>query len=272
VPVRCDAPLRADGCKPVTGSWATGGFFDHDDSNLIFDSTRNRWVDLQMFFVPASLLNRTKPYCDNAATDHIRTLSYRTSGDGVRWSRDAACSVQQAGPGPSAQYCPGPFILTKSTIRAPNAQDGDSEEMQFYRVRPFRLGGGSQRMAAHTLLYAPSPIDVPAEARCLGGHGLPGKCCHGAHLPDELWVGPVSNDPTDMAGWQRPSPETPFTPLDIFLSPSQLFWGSDTCLWTQGGRRGLCGACHFIASQDCAHERTVHLPHRSSTCHKLDLH
>ena len=92
VAFRCPAPLTLGGCKPVAGSWSSGQFYDHDDMNLIFDAQRERWVDLQIFLMPASALNRTKPYCDNAAGDCMRVLTVHTSVDaGSSWSPAAAC-------------------------------------------------------------------------------------------------------------------------------------------------------------------------------------
>ena len=219
VAFRCPAPLTVGCCKPVAGGggWFKGQFFDHDDANIIYDAQRSRWVDLQIFLIPAPALNRTKPYCDNAAGNFTRVLTVHTSSTGTSWTPAAACLGEQ-----KSQYCPGPYNTSKAAVLAPGADD--PPELQFYRVRPFFIGGGSSRLAAHALLYAPSPIDVPASARCLGGAGFPGACCHGPHLDDELWLGPPSGDPAELANWTRPfGSGPPFAPLGVFLMPQPLF-------------------------------------------------
>ena len=118
---------------------------------------------------------------------------------------------------------------------------------EFYRIRPFDLGGGSGRFAAHTLNYAPSPIGLnsltrygrqpPQQKFCQGGtNGKPdspsgpcpgtpanptGKdgfakpvCLHGPHMWEEWWLPPPSGDPCDVMGWQRPFKRLKINPQD----------------------------------------------------------
>jgi hypothetical protein len=217
VAFRCAAPLARNGCEPVGGTWKSTAFYDHDDINLIFDASRARWVDVQVALVPAHVLNRTKPFCDNVQGDSMRVVTTRiapAAAGGGGWGANSACLGAQV-----SQYCPGPFNASAGAIFRPSASD--PPELQFYRLRPFVLGGGSARLVGHALIYAPSPLDLPASARCLGGVGAPGVCCHGPHIGDEFWIGPTSGDPADLAGWARPFAGAPrlMMPPGVYLMP-----------------------------------------------------
>ena len=79
------------------------------------------------------------------------------------------------------------IIITKTTVTTTTTGDfrapDDPPELEFYRIRPFTIGS-SKRLAAHVLIYVPSPSDVvvmPGYGRqplwyCKGG------CCHGPHM------------------------------------------------------------------------------------------
>ena len=115
--------------------------------------------------------------------------------------------------------------------------DEDPPELQFYRTRPFFVGG-SGRLAAHVLQYAPSPSQriLGTEygrhpAMCIGTSG---DQCHGPHMctspqlrttcsahtvvslraDEEWWVGPASGDAADTTGWRRPYRRTHAAPHD----------------------------------------------------------
>jgi hypothetical protein len=109
-------------------------FSDKDDLNLIYDTARHIWVDMQIHMVHAEL-----QYCDNAGYGSTRWISARNSTDGAQWSDNYA-------------------------LRGPEA--GDPPELEFYRIRPFYLGS-SGRFAAHTLNYAPSPMAINRLTRYL---------------------------------------------------------------------------------------------------------
>ena len=109
-------------------------FSDKDDLNLIYDTARQIWVDMQIHMVHAEL-----QYCDNAGYGSTRWISARNSTDGAQWSDNYA-------------------------LRGPEA--GDPPELEFYRIRPFYLGS-SGRFAAHTLNYAPSPMAINRLTRYL---------------------------------------------------------------------------------------------------------
>ena len=134
-----------------------------DDLNLIFQPGVGL-VDMQLFWEQNSTIpGGPGVYCDNGGCDKRRVLGTMFSADGVNWN------------------------FTGST-RMPGADINDPPELQFYRMRPFYIGN-TTRLAAHTLLYAPSPsqsILGPAYGRqpnmCVGRNGSE---CHGPHLYEE---------------------------------------------------------------------------------------
>lgn len=151
-------------------------FHDHDDVNLMWSSVRSEYVDLQIMFDSSHALQ----FCDNAGSHRRRVITVRNSTDGATWSNDWGCS----GPGLQNQSCGGEFIPAGAIV--PDSMD--PPELQFYRsellrtrptwpaishenaVRPFWVG---ERLMAHTLLYAPSPVVAP-------GWGLQPPSCDGS--------------------------------------------------------------------------------------------
>ena len=187
---------------------------DKDDLNLIFN--KGRFVDLQIFWrknVSASVMR----YCDSDPCNQARAVTTKTSIDGINWSEDSAA---------------GPIL--------PDEQD--PEDLQFYRSRPFYVGNTS-RVAAHTLLYAPGPplsLVGPKWGRqplkCKVGPTV-GEICHGPHMYEQWWVGPVSGDAAETTGWRRPVSirATHAAPHDAFLmAPPVTFEGKHVWVGSTG--------------------------------------
>ena len=101
---------------------------DKDDLNIIYNHAApgrpGRFVDMQIVWQ-----NHTLRYCDNGGCDRRRVVSAKTSSDGASWGPDLG-------------------LVTPD--------DHDPPELEFYRIRPFYIGG-TTRIAAHTLHYAPAP-------------------------------------------------------------------------------------------------------------------
>jgi hypothetical protein len=77
---------------------AGGVFKDHDDSNLIWSRGTDRWVDMQIMGSPWRFPNGSTTICPHNLSDNggckggPRTVSVRTSEDGVEWSGDWGCA------------------------------------------------------------------------------------------------------------------------------------------------------------------------------------
>jgi len=189
--------------QPTTGSLHIPNFVDHDDANIIYDVPRKRWIDMQIQY---ENLTQPKRFCDNVLGAR-RTVSARIGLDsiGQNWSSDLGCLDRpQIG-----ERCQSGFNTTNmvrpndaARIAQGRRPDEDPPELEFYRIRPFRIPGNLFRLAAHVLLYVPSPSDVvhlPNYGRqplwyCTSG------CCHGPHMYEEWWIGPASGDPADLSG------------------------------------------------------------------------
>ena len=229
---------------------------DKDDLNVIYSN--GRFVDMQIVWQ-----NHSMKYCDNGGCGRRRTVTTKTSDDGVAWSDDAS-----------------PLIV-------PDA--ADPPELQFYRSRPFYIAGTS-RLAAHTLLYAPAPpqsvmgtacqdldthhdrltpavhrphhrrkhdgsasrvtlrawsLGSPARATAThcalspiadGRHPsmcdgvAPNRFCHGPHLYEEWWVGPADGDAANTSGWRRSHRRTHAAPRDAFLMAQPVGF-NDEMVW-----------------------------------------
>ena len=102
-----------------------------DDLNLIYN--KGRYVDMQIFSQNGTA-NKSAPvygkYCDNTGCTR-RVVTAKTSSDGAVWGQNLG-------------------------VRTADDDGTDPPGLQFYRIRPFFLGD-SGRLAAHALLYVPSP-------------------------------------------------------------------------------------------------------------------
>ena len=188
---------------------------DKDDLNLIYNG--GRFVDMQIVW---QKLSTPLKYCDNGGCDQRRIISAKTSSAGAEWSKDLGYRPPDAGIDPPL--------------------------LQFYRMRPFYVAGGNGgaddptggRLAAHVLQYAPAPPQSVVTTKY--GRAPPmcqdssGKYCHAPHLYEEWWLGPTSNDASDVAGWRRPFRLTHAAPHDAFLMAQpvahegQLLWVGST--------------------------------------------
>lgn len=205
--------------------------------------------------------NWTLRYCDNGGCSKRRTVSAKTSTDGVAWGTDHPLITPDQMDPPELEVCPAHFLLcsrrpgcTPAVLALPSlaaAFHGSFEgpcshsqhtcihDAQFYRIRPFYIGN-TTRLAAHTLQYAPSPsLDLLGwdygrqPTKCTDGNG---SLCHGPHMYEEWWVGPASGDAADTAGWRRPYRDTHAAPLDAFLMAPPVAVG-DELVWL--GSTGL---------------------------------
>ena len=205
---------------PTTGTTHTSNFLDHDDANIIYDIPRKRWIDMQIEY---ENLTQPKRYCDNVLGCR-RTVSARIGLDliGENWTSDLGCLDRPQ----TGSRCQTGFNISNmvrpndaARIKQGRLPDEDPPELEFYRIRPFRLPGQPTRIAAHVLLYVPSPSDVvqlPEYGRQPLWHCTSG-CCHGPHMYEEWWIGPDSGNPIDMEGWRRPYDlETRAFPHDIW--------------------------------------------------------
>jgi len=214
------------------GGTEKGMFHDHDDTNVIF--WNNSWVDMQIMYENLTTTGvdynkGRKKYCDNIGTELRRVVTVRTSSDGSVWSQDAGCLDTPQ----TSEHC-----KAFDTSQMITADREDPPELEFYRIRPFYVGtGAARRLMAHVLDYAPSPQEVVYSE----GYGrqplwyCKDRCCHGPHMFEELWVGPASGDPTDMAGWRRPYRDTRFAPHDIWLMAQPLDF-NQSHIWVDNGR------------------------------------
>ena len=174
----------------------------HDDANIIFQG--GRFVDMQILKqkLPGGRLKR---YCDNTGCAERRVITALTSADGITFSAVNGSSTKNG---------------TTTNVREPDSED--PEELEFYRIRPFRLSG-SDRLAAHVLLYAPSPTVVHQVNSTYGIYTLCDKhnrsYCHGPHIRDEWWVLPAGGDAAAVGTWERPYRDLahPATPRDVSL-------------------------------------------------------
>jgi hypothetical protein len=159
----------------------------HDDANIIYDNGRARFVDLQILKqkLPGG---REKRYCDNTGCTDRRVITALVSTDGINFTTVNGSSAKNG-----------------TNVRVPDAED--PPELEFYRIRPFRLGG-SDRLAAHVLLYAPSPNVLHAVNKTYGIYTLCDKhnrsWCHGPHIRDEWWTLPRGGDAAAVESWERP--------------------------------------------------------------------
>ena len=207
---------QAHAFKPTTANFTTPNFKDHDDTNVFYHRESGRWIDMQIMYEVFE-----KKYCDNVRGAR-RVITVRDSKDGgVTWSDDWGCLDRPQ----KDEHCK--TFNTTAMVR-PNdaarhaqgrANDEDPPELEFYRIRPFMIGDrATGRLAAHVLLYVPTPSDVVVQP----GYGrqplwyCKDGCCHGPHMYEEWWIGPRSGDPTDMAGWRRPFFDTHAFPHDVW--------------------------------------------------------
>lgn len=172
-----------------------------------------------------------KPYCDNIGNTTRRTVSVRTSKDGVNWSQDWGCADAKQ----KDEHCKS--FNVSQLVSACDCPD-DPPDLEFYRIRAFTLGE-SERTAAHVLDYVPSPAAVVASP----GYGrqplwyCKDGCCHGPHSYEEWWIGPASGDITDMGGWRRSHRDTHAAPHDIWLmaqpvtTATQHIWVDSGTVW-----------------------------------------
>lgn len=211
------SPTTANSFAPSIKS-ASGNFDDHDDTNVFFDKGNNRWVDIQIIFQNHTDVGRPngagRKYCDNAGCTKRRVITARTSNDGITWTNPQGCIPHPGvkcwlpGQDPALDQCCAAYNETE--IISPNQYD--PPELQFYRLRPFLLGK-SGRLVGHATLYAP----VPESLSTRGDYGyLPLKCrteqlrpgvteaCHGPHMYEEWFVGPRSQDASEIPNWNRP--------------------------------------------------------------------
>ena len=184
---------------------------DKDDLNVLFDTSADEFVDLQIMWRQ----NMTLKYCDGLLQGQcqLRAVSAKTSTDGVNWSPDI-----------------GPLLTDQL----------DPPELQFYRARGFYLGGGSTRFAAHALQFANAPgPDVlgygygrqPPRCKKSAEPSLRGKVfCHAPHLHEEWWLGPQSGFAANITQWRRPFRSTRAAPHDAFLMANPVVH-KDSHLW-----------------------------------------
>ena len=204
---------------PTSGDIKVPNFSDHDDVNLFFHAESARWVDMQIMYENLTAVGLDpeyyKKYCDNARSpvgnyNVRRTVSYRTSRDGVTWSNDAGCADSGT---QTSEAC-----AVFNTSQLITADEADPPDLEFYRIRPFLLGE-SGRLAAHVLDYVPSPPNVIYSA----GYGrqplwyCEAGCCHAPHMYEEWWIGPPDGDPTALQDWVRPYRDNRAAPHDIWL-------------------------------------------------------
>eukprot|EP01049_Picozoa_sp_SAG25_P012303 SAG25_NODE_1641_length_2636_cov_1.946393_2_plen_151_part_00 len=136
------------------------------------------------------IIGRNALHCRSGGCDRRRVVSAKTSHDGAQWSADLGLVVPDS---------------------------DDPPELEFYRIRPFYVGGTS-RIAAHVLQYAPAPSQrilgtaygrhpsmcVKVKTPGGGPDTSNGSLCHGPHLYEEWWLGPASGDAAQTTGWRRP--------------------------------------------------------------------
>eukprot|EP00039_Didymoeca_costata_P007937 m.105565 g.105565 ORF g.105565 m.105565 type:complete len:556 (-) comp13880_c2_seq4:43-1710(-) len=257
-------PLASNSFKPTNPD--SVNFKDHDDTNLVYSRTTKTWVDMQIMSAPWLC---TEAWCGkDPSTNQVvcpqnlsdnggcaggpRSVSVRTSTDGITWSGDWGCSD----PGPNEPYKPDDRAKCKqyneSGIRRADPVL-DPPEMQFYRIRVFYVGN-SGRFAAHALQYAASPAEVNNISNygywgpycpdpnggfdmCHKGHGY-GKM-HGPHIMEEWWVGSANQTgPEDLQAWARPYKRFRVVPHDVWLMSQPVVynnmhvWVSDSGVYT----------------------------------------
>ncbi len=105
---------------------------DKDDLNLVFDSARQQFVDMQIAWQPWDL--QKSKYCDNGGCDQRRVITAKVSVDGVNWGPD-------------------------QPLRTPDS--ADPPELHFYHMRPSFLPN-SQRWSRTFCSTRPAPT-VPAQ-------------------------------------------------------------------------------------------------------------
>jgi hypothetical protein len=171
------APHVAGSLRPAdpgAGRPGAFAFVDHDDQQLLWDPgggrQGGRWVAFQIMFqdwrtpgyAPTNATafghnqTRTLKYCDNSGCDQRRVPSFRTAdADGRGWSNSSGCAGGAEGPhSDQTVVCPRGYDPLGLLLPDPVL---DPPELEFYKLTPFRLGGGSPRLAAHAMLYAPRP-------------------------------------------------------------------------------------------------------------------
>eukprot|EP00041_Stephanoeca_diplocostata_P018511 m.387735 g.387735 ORF g.387735 m.387735 type:complete len:261 (+) comp21036_c0_seq3:1387-2169(+) len=107
----------------------------------------------------------------------------------------------------------------------------DPPELEFYKLTPSTLGGGSNRVVGHALLYSPAPMEslgyhyglISNGSSCHGSGGL--KRCHGPHMYLELFVGPPSGIAiATLSSWKRPFRQQRVAPRDFLLRVGPVTW------------------------------------------------
>lgn len=217
-------PAAPNAFIATTGNLTVPNFKDHDDVNLFYDNETQTWVDFQIMYQTYE-----KRYCDNVHGAR-RVVTVRTSDDGVEWSDDFGCMDHPQ----TSEHCSA-FNLSNMIVPGDFRAPDDPPELEFYRIRPFTIGS-SKRLAAHVLIYVPSPSDVvvmPGYGRqplwyCKGG------CCHGPHMYEEWWLGPSDGNPTNMMGWKRPYFDTRAFPHDIWAMANPVMYNRSQ-LWVDNG-------------------------------------
>eukprot|EP00041_Stephanoeca_diplocostata_P018512 m.387760 g.387760 ORF g.387760 m.387760 type:complete len:354 (+) comp21036_c0_seq5:234-1295(+) len=155
------APLSQNSMRPVNQQPEGFVFHDHDDQQLIFDPVANLWVDVQITFETWTTRDWNGTglkYCDNAGCSMRRIVSTRTSPDGSTWTNNSACDMVFQG---QLNNCTVGY--NASGMISPDLSD--PPELEFYKLTPSTLGGGSNRVVGHALLYSPAPMESLGGAR-----------------------------------------------------------------------------------------------------------
>ena len=177
-----------------------------DDMNLVFHS--GLFVNIQKV-----IQNHTCStcYCDNLGPCGGAPLGDPAlrANDTSRGSERRVFAIFTSPDGQEWTQRPG--------LLAPDAED--PPDLQFYQVRPFVLGG-SGRLAARALMYAPDPVAPNEAAAHRRASGLSHMCvhnfstepltvtkiCHGPHVMNTWWVlaGEGEGQATVVSDWRRP--------------------------------------------------------------------
>eukprot|EP01046_Picozoa_sp_COSAG06_P041238 COSAG06_NODE_5095_length_3722_cov_6.544852_4_plen_184_part_00 len=125
---------------------------------------------------PCNTTMQSLKYCDNAGCQVRRVVTMRRSADGYTWGPDASCPGREEHSCGDVASCPSGYDPNGMIV--PDPVD-DPPELEFYFIKPFRIGGegADGRLAAHALLYAPSPQEALGAGYGLTGHHEKGPAC-----------------------------------------------------------------------------------------------